>query len=216
MNKYTYSILGLCIISLITLGLTFGRDSEEVTPAENQPVDLSIDYTNGTHYGYINTYKSESGRVYLSIDFVQAFASKKSAFLASIAEEMCPLSSIQQYITTSYPNELTTNKFADVLSLQNPTEAAVYFGKMTEDEIKNFAQYTGCFPYGINYTRNRSTVERERSLSTYFSSIIDGETITQKNIMSFLDKKTEENPVKILYKITLKDSIVTKIGIDPQ
>lgn len=210
MNKYIYGILGLSIASLIFLGYIFTRDTDEVTTAENQPVDLSIDYTNGTHYGYINSYKSESGRVYLSIDFVQAFASKKSSFMASVNEGMCPLEKLQENVRTNYPDE------TEVLALQNNTDASVYFGKMSEEQIIDFAKRTGCFPYGINYTRNKSTVERERSLEANFTSTIDGQTITESTIIGFLNQKKARNPMGTLYKITLKNSIVTKIGIDPQ
>lgn len=211
MNKYTYSILGLCILSLVFLGVVLNKNTEQVDSEDNQPVDLSIDYTNGTHMGYINSFKSESGRTYLSIDFLQAFVTKKGAFVASIEENFCPLETMQQHIRETYPDELEKKKIKEVLALQNTMEAAVFFSKMPSQEVEDIAQYSGCFPNGINYTRNKSIVERERIVSPSFVSTLEGETVTYENIIPFLTRKKSENSEHLTYMITLKNSIVTKL-----
>lgn len=211
MNKYTYSVLGLCILSLIFLGVTLAQD--KVDTEDNVPVDLGVDYTNGTHLGYINSFKNESGRTYLSIDFLQSFATKKGSFMASIEDGVCSLPALQQNIQSQHANELNKKNVSEAMVLTEIPEALLFFGKLSDSEIEDFARLSGCFPKGINYTRNRSMVERERIVSPAFRATLEGEVVTYENIILFLNRKKSENTEPLTYMITLKNSIVTKLDV---
>lgn len=211
MNKYTYTILGLCIASFVFLGIMLTR--QEVDTEDNIPVDLSVDYTNGTHLGYINSFKNESGRTYLSIDFLQAFVSKKGSFMASVEDRVCSLESMQQHIRSQFPNEVNKKTVAEVLSFTEIPQSLVQLGKMNDEEITEIARMSGCFPNGINYTRNRSTVERERSVSPAFTSTLNGQVVTYENIVAYLKAEKAKNSSPLTYMITLKEGVVTKLDV---
>lgn len=214
MSKYAYAILGLCIASVFFLNY-LTRNSDQITPEENQPVDQSVDYTTGTHQGYVMSAKEENGRVYLSIDFLQSFTIHKGAFMAALEDDYCNVEKIKTHIDTTYPSDTPVKIVQELRNLSTKEDVLIYFGKVLERDIDAVSNYTGCFPNGIRYFRNKSKVVRERTISPMLKTSIDGVLVTYETVAKYfkeMDIQAENPPV---YSITMENGVVLNIENAP-
>ncbi len=210
MSKYAYAILGLCIASVFFLNY-LTRNPDQITPEENQPVDQSIDYTTGTHLGYIMSAKAESGRVYLSIDFLQSFITNKAAFLSAIEDDYCSLEKIIAHVNATYPENTNSKIIQDFQSLKTKEDTLIYFGKVSIKDIDVISPYTGCFPNGVRYTRNKSKIVRDRSISPTLRAVLSGTVVTYDNAATYFAEKGALKDSLPMYSITMSDGVVLNI-----
>ncbi len=156
----------------------------------------NYEYTNGVYWGIIKKSAIANGKLILTIDFLQSFATQKETVLAAIQDDVC--------------------KFPSNMGIKNKQEFVAKVMTLTEGEIGAFIAKTNCFPDGITYYRNASAQLISKDVAANFIAFYPAypsTTITNTGNMNtlntFINTQGPSNPK---WQVTIKDNKVVGLN----
>lgn len=171
-------------------------DSSIKTATVVNESNTNYEYTNGVYWGIIKKSAIVNGKLVLTIDFLQSFATPKETLLAAIQDDVC--------------------KFPSNQGIKNKQEFINKVMALNESEIGAFVAKTGCFPNGISYYRNATAQLTSKDVAANFIAYYPAypsTTITNTGnattLNTFINKQGPSNPA---WQITIKDNKVVSLN----
>ena len=154
------------------------------------------EYTNGVFWGIIKKSAIVNGKLVLTIDFVQSFATPKETLLAAIQDDIC--------------------KFPSNQGIKSKQEFIAKVTALKDSEFSAFVVKTGCFPNGVVYYRNASAELISKDVAANFIAYYQKngatETTNTGNIETLNSYVNLVGPSNPKWQITIKDNKVVSLN----
>ncbi|MBC7766662.1 hypothetical protein H7Y21_01560 [Arenimonas sp.] len=161
----------------------------------NEP-STNYEYQNGVFWGIIKKSAIANGKLILTIDFIQSFATQKETILAAIQDDVCKFPSNQGI--------KTKQEFINKVMSLNDTELSALISK------------TNCFPNGIVYYRNASAKLISKDVASNFiayypknGTVETTNTGNMETLNTYVNLVGPSNPK---WQITIKDGKVVSLN----